>query len=77
MLAKKWEKPCSEVWGCVNARESVAIVRATYLCVRGSRAPTGKIDNAGLGPFRPQTSNAPTLFPEHSPCKNQSMLLIV
>jgi hypothetical protein len=31
MLADKWEKPCSEVCGCVkNARMSIAIVRATH-----------------------------------------------
>jgi hypothetical protein len=65
MLAEKWEKPYSEVCGYVNARMSIArmsiaIVRATHLCIRGSRIPTGKMcnrlpqweDEAGLGLFR-------------------------
>jgi hypothetical protein len=62
VLAEKWEKPHSEVCGCVkNARmRSIAIVRATHLCIRGSRIPTGKMcnrlpqweDKAGLGLFR-------------------------
>ena len=60
MLAEKWEKPYSEVCGYVNARMSIAIVRATHLCIRGSRIPTGKMcnrlpqweDKAGLGLFR-------------------------
>jgi hypothetical protein len=60
MLAEKWEKPCSEVCGYVNARMSIAVVRATHLCIRGSRIPTGKMcnrlprweDKAGLGLFR-------------------------
>jgi hypothetical protein len=60
MLAEKWEKPYSEVYGYVNALMSIAIVRATHLCIRGSRIPTGKMckrlpqweDKAGLGLFR-------------------------
>ena len=59
-LAQKWEKPCSEVCGFVNARVSIAIVRAAHLCLRGSRIPTSKMCNrlpqwenkAGLGLFR-------------------------
>ena len=59
-LAEKWEKPYSEVCGFVNARMSIAIVRATHLCLRGSRIPTSKMcnrlpqweDKAGLGLFR-------------------------
>ena len=38
-LAEKWEKPCSEVCGHVNARMSIVIVRATHLCIRGSLVP--------------------------------------
>jgi hypothetical protein len=38
----KWEKLYSQVCGCVNARLSMAIVRPTHLCVRGSRAPVYK-----------------------------------
>jgi hypothetical protein len=60
MLAEKWEKSHSEICGYVNARLSVAIVRATHLCIRGSRIPTGKMcnrlpqweDKAGIGLFR-------------------------
>jgi hypothetical protein len=37
-------KNCSEVCGCVNARMSIAIVRATHLCLGGSRTiPTSKM----------------------------------
>ena len=36
-LAAKWEKPYSVVMGWVIARLSFAILRATMLCVRGSR----------------------------------------
>jgi hypothetical protein len=36
LLAEKWEKPCSEVCGYGNARMSIAVVRATHLCLRGS-----------------------------------------
>jgi hypothetical protein len=60
ILAEKSEKPYSEVCGYANARMSIAIVRATHLCIRGSRIPTGKMcnrlpqweDKAGLGLFR-------------------------
>jgi hypothetical protein len=60
MLAETWKKPHSEVCGYVNARMSIAIVRATHPCIRGSRIPTGKMcnrlpqweDKAGLGLFR-------------------------
>ena len=59
MLTEKWSKPYSEVCGYVNARMSIAIVRATHLCVRGSRIPTSKMskrlpqweDQAGLSLF--------------------------
>ena len=36
-LASKWQCPYSQVCGYVNARLSIAIVRATHLCLRGSR----------------------------------------
>jgi hypothetical protein len=60
MLAEKWGKPYSVVCGYVNARMSIAIVRATNRCLRGSRIPTSKMSNrlpqwedkAGLGLFR-------------------------
>ena len=59
-LAEKWEKPYSEVCSYVNARMSIAIVRATHRCLRDSRIPSGRIssklphweDKAGLGLFR-------------------------
>jgi hypothetical protein len=35
LLSEKWEKPYSEVCGYVNAQISIAIVRATHLCLRG------------------------------------------
>ena len=55
-LSGKWQKPCSQVCGHVKARLSTAAVRATHLCLRGSRAPASKIstrfpqweDGAGL-----------------------------
>jgi hypothetical protein len=59
-LANKWEKSYSQVCGYVNARLSIAIVRATHLCMRGSRVPVHKIsirypqweDGAGLSLFQ-------------------------
>ena len=60
LLAAKWGKLYSEVCGYVNARMSIAIVRATHLCLRGSRIPTSQMstrqpqweDKAGLSLFR-------------------------
>jgi hypothetical protein len=60
LLAEKWGKSYSEVCGYVNARMSIAIVRATHLCLRGSRVPTSRMSNrlpqwedkAGLSLFR-------------------------
>jgi hypothetical protein len=58
LLADKWEKPYSVVCGFVNAQVSIAIVRATHLCLRGSRIPTSHMsrdrhpqweDKAGFG----------------------------
>ena len=58
LLAKKWDnKPYSVVCGYVNSRMSIAIVRASHLCLRGSRVPASLIsqrrpqwfDGAGLG----------------------------
>ena len=39
LLAQKWNTPYSVTCGYVNARMSVAILRATHLCIRGSRVP--------------------------------------
>jgi hypothetical protein len=60
LLAEKWEKPYSETCGYVNAQMSIAMVRATHLCLRGSRIPTSQMSNrrpqwgdkAGLGLFQ-------------------------
>jgi hypothetical protein len=60
LLAEKWEKLYLEICGYVNARMSIAMVRATYLCLRGSRIPTSQMSNrrpqwedkAGLGLFQ-------------------------
>jgi len=60
MLAIKWKSPYSATCGFVNARISIAIVRATHLCLRGSRVPfrhestkwSQWDDGAGLGLFR-------------------------
>jgi hypothetical protein len=66
-LSDKWRKPYSEVSGYVNARMSIAIVRATpHRCIRGSRVPTSRMSNrrplweeqAGLSLFRHQTTSA-------------------
>lgn len=45
LLAEKTGKPYPEVCGYVNARLSIAIVRATHLCLRGSRVPTSRMSN--------------------------------
>jgi hypothetical protein len=58
-LASKRQRTYSEVCGYVNARLSITIIRATHLCLRGSRVPTDKVstrralweDGAGLGLF--------------------------
>jgi hypothetical protein len=57
-LTAKWEQPYSVVRGFVNARINLAILRATNLCIRGSRVPASKmskkvqwLDGAGLGLF--------------------------
>jgi len=57
-LADKWSLPYSQICGLVKARVSVAIARATHLCIRGSRIPASKISNrvqwtdgAGVGLF--------------------------
>jgi hypothetical protein len=55
-LATKWQRPYSAVCGYINARLSIATVRATHLCLQGSRVPVHKIsvrrpqweDRAGL-----------------------------
>lgn len=59
-IAEKSGKPYSMVCGALKARMSVAIVRATHLCIRGSRIPTSSMsrrvpqweDGAGMTSFR-------------------------
>ena len=59
-LVEKWQKPYSQVCGYVNVQLSISIVRATHLCLRGSRVPAHNIsvrrpqweDGAGLALFR-------------------------
>jgi len=56
LLAKEWEKLYSIVMGFINARMSIALVRAMNRCIRGSRTPASNMSNrfrweggAGLG----------------------------
>jgi len=58
LLAEEWEKPYPTVRGFINARMSIAQVRATNRCIRGSRIPVSNMSNrfrwegeggAGLG----------------------------
>ena len=60
-LAEKWGKAYSQVCGFVNARMSIAIVRATHLCLRGSRIPTSQMSNR-----RPQWEDQAGLSLFHS-----------
>jgi hypothetical protein len=60
LLSEKWEKPYSEVCGFIIARMSIAIIRATHLCLRCFRIPTGQMgtrpqweDKTGLSLFKP------------------------
>jgi hypothetical protein len=59
MLAEKWDLPYSQTCGLLRARVSIAIARATHLCLRGSRVPASRIshkvqwdDGAGVGLFQ-------------------------
>ena len=59
ILADKWDRPYSAVCGMVKARISIACVRATHLCLRGSRVPVSTMsrriqwsDGAGMGLFK-------------------------
>jgi hypothetical protein len=58
-LAEKWQKPYSVTCGFVKSRISLACVRATHQCLRGSRTPFRTIsreiqweDGAGTGIYR-------------------------
>eukprot|EP00978_Attheya_sp_CCMP212_P003110 scaffold6374_cov39-Attheya_sp.AAC.2 len=56
----QWRRQYSQVCGYVNARLSIALVRATHRCLRGSRVPAPLIsvqyaqweDGAGLNLWR-------------------------
>ena len=57
-LARKWRRPYSVVCSLVRTRVSIAIARATHMCIRGSRVPANQIsrklqweDGAGVGLF--------------------------
>jgi hypothetical protein len=60
VLSDKWHQPYSVVCGFVRSRMSIAIARATHMCLRGSRVPTSQMcnrrpqweDRAGLGLHR-------------------------
>ena len=43
LLSHKWDKPYSVVRGFVNAKMSIACLRAAHHCIRGSRVPTTHI----------------------------------
>jgi hypothetical protein len=45
LLKDKWDQPPSVACGYVNAWMSIAIARATYLCLQGSRVPAGQMSN--------------------------------
>ena len=56
VLTEKWEKPYLVVRGFINARMSIALVRATNRCIRIFRTPASNMSNrfrweggAGLG----------------------------
>jgi hypothetical protein len=38
-IAKKWNKPYSQICNFVKTRISIGIIRASHLCIRGSRVP--------------------------------------
>jgi len=45
LLAEEWEKLYPTVRGFINARMSIALVRATNRCIRGSRIPVSHMSN--------------------------------
>ncbi len=59
-IAEKYNQTYSHVCGVLRARISIAIVRASHMCLRGSRIPTAQMSNrhfrwedgAGLSSFR-------------------------
>ena len=45
LISEKWHRPYSVVCGYVQARISIAIVRATNRCLRGARVPARAMSN--------------------------------
>ena len=45
LLSEKWSRPYSQVCGYLKTRFSITAVRATHLCLRGSRIPADTISN--------------------------------
>ena len=63
LLVEKWQKPYSVVAGIVRSRISIAIIRATNRCIRGSRISYRSIskqiqweDGSGTGLYRIDSS---------------------
>ena len=59
LLTEKWNKPYSVVCGIIRSRISIAIVRASHQCIRGSRFPARSMskqiqweDGGGTGLYR-------------------------
>jgi len=45
LLAEEWDKPYPTGRGFINDRMSIALVRATNRCMRGSRIPASHMSN--------------------------------
>jgi hypothetical protein len=54
LLSEKWRRPYSQVCGYGNGRLSIALVRATHCCLRGSHVPAPLISSMG-GWSRPES----------------------
>jgi len=45
LLSEKWRRPYSSTFGYVKSRMSIAVARATNLCLRGTRMKNHPLDN--------------------------------
>ena len=45
LLSEKWRRPYSSTFGYVKSRMGIAVVRATNLCLRGTRMKNHSLDN--------------------------------
>jgi len=45
LLSEKWRRPCSSTFGYVKSRMSIAVARATNLCLRSTRMKNHSLDN--------------------------------